>query len=110
MEGGWKASDFMLTKRIIEDLLSDVAKRDGQLLVVAIPSKVELVAAKGYVPYQEAVQCICAELGIEYLDLAPYFKQSWLRTAFRWGIHWNRNGHAVAAEALYGHLKNRGHI
>ena len=102
-----KDERYILTKLIIKELQSEVTKRKGRLLVIAIPSKREFIKNNTYGPYQSNVQGICNSLNIDYLDLAPYFKKVSFRTYYREGEHWNKYGHKIAALAIYDYLKHK---
>jgi len=93
--------DLELTGRLIRELRDLVETRGGRLIVVAIPSKRQFMGDPRYVPYQDRIRVLCERLALDYLDLAPAFERAWLRTYFRRGIHWNRHGHEVAADAIY---------
>ena len=92
---------------ILKQLKEDVERRNGQLIVVAIPSKAQFMGLDGFVPYQVHLRAICQEFGIEFLDLAPHFERTFLRTYFREGIHLNARGHEVAGEAIGEYLQAR---
>jgi lysophospholipase L1-like esterase len=104
-----KPQEWELTKRIIHVLRDEVIQREGKLTIIAIPSKREFVV-RHYVPYQKRLQAICEELGIDYLDLAPYFKSAFFRTYFRAGMHWNAYGHKIAADAIHDYLESNGDL
>ena len=97
--------DLAITESILRTLRDEVRERGGRLTVVAIPSKLQRMSGSGYVPYQQWLLPICDRLGIDHLDLAPAFTGTLLRTYFRRSMHWNRRGHAIAADAIHAHLK-----
>jgi len=94
-----------LAEALIAELAWSAAERGAPLSVVAIPHKAQFEPGSGYRPYQERLKPGCRAAGADYLDLAPAFAQTRLRTYFRTGMHWNPRGHRVAAEALTGHLR-----
>jgi len=96
--------DLTITRKILNELKSDVEKKGASLLIVLIPSKREVENTDNYIPYQIDIINICKELNIYYFDLAPYFKKNYLRTYYRIGMHWNSRGHRVAANALLNYL------
>jgi len=93
-----------LTARILEKLRTEVVRRDSRLLVVFIQSQREVEELDNSLPYQTQIADLCKKLGIEHFDLAPAFKNTWYRTYYRIGWHWNSRGHEVAAGALYEYL------
>jgi hypothetical protein len=99
-----------LTSRIVEQLRDEVAARGGELLFVAIPSKRQFRNDPSFTAYQGSMEALCRRLGISYLDLAPWFERSVLRTYFRIGDHWNERGNKVAARALLEHLETRANL
>lgn len=102
-----KAELVPLTARIVRQLRDEVSARQGKLLFVAIPSKRQFRHEPGFAPYQQRIQEPCDRLGVPFLDLAPAFEHSFLRTYFRIGDHWNGHGNAIAAQALLEHLTKR---
>lgn len=92
--------DLTLTVRILEELKKEVERRNAKLVVGLIPSKREIEKLDTSPPYQVGIAGLCQQLDIEYLDLAPHFKNTWLRTYYRQGMHWNAHGHKIAAKAL----------
>lgn len=99
-----KKSDLTLTSAILLELKKEVERRRAKLVVTFIPSKREIEQLDEFPPYQLEIASLCQKLGIEYFDLAQYFKKSWFRTYYRRDMHWNSRGHQVAAEALYDYL------
>jgi lysophospholipase L1-like esterase len=97
--------EYELTKRLVRELRGVVSKRGGELVVVAIPSKRQFISNYSYTPYQIEVEKICKNLNIDYLDLAPYFRNALLRTYYRKGGHWNKHGNKVVAKALEEYLR-----
>lgn len=98
----------ILTNGIIKQLRDDVIERKGHLIVIAIPSLRQFLRDKNYTPYQQNLEEICRQWGIEYLDLFPYFKRNILRSYYRRAMHWNERGHKIAAEAIYSYLNGKG--
>lgn len=97
--------DYRLTRKIIERLKQEVARRGSKLVVIAAPSKREFVNTADYHPYQKKLRAICNSLGIPYYDLAPAFRKAVLRTYYRLGPHWNAHGHEIAARAMEDYFK-----
>lgn len=97
--------DLTLTGRILEELKKDVEGRGAMFVVGFIPSKLEIEELDSSTPYQADLVRLCRERGIECLDLAPAFKNVWLRTYYRNGFHWTARGHKVASEALSKYIK-----
>jgi hypothetical protein len=99
------SSGIRLTAGILKELKNEVTRRGSRLLVVFIPSKLEIDKIDNSVPYQAAFADQCEKLDLQCVDLAPEFKKVLLRTYYRQGMHWNARGHKVAAEALYEYLE-----
>ena len=102
----WTFRDLTLTSRILEELKEKVERRGAKLVVGLIPSKREIEKFDTFL-YQKEIAKLCQQLDIEYLDLAPNFKNTWYRTYYRYGVHWNAHGHKIAAEALYDDFMTR---
>ncbi|MBN1913928.1 MAG: SGNH/GDSL hydrolase family protein, partial [Candidatus Omnitrophica bacterium] len=96
-----------ITKQILKELRDDAIERNGKLLVIAIPSKEQILQKGhgGHAPYQLKLEEICKSLDIDYMDLAPDFKKAFFRTYYRLGMHWNNYGNRVAANAIYNCIK-----
>lgn len=101
------ADRLPLTRRLLEQLRDEVGARGGELLLAAIPAKRQFRHEPDFTPYQGELETLCGGLGISYLDLAPAFDRSVLRTYFRIGDHWNGHGNQVAAQALLERLETR---
>jgi lysophospholipase L1-like esterase len=99
--------DYRLTAQILEELRKEVMQRGSSLVVVFIPSKREIDELDNSVPYQKPLMDLCEKLGIDNFDLAPNFRNAFLRTYYRQGMHWNARGHKVAAEAMDHYLKGQ---
>jgi len=97
--------DLTVTGAILRRLFEKVEARGAELLVVLIPSAVEIDRLNDWPPYQERIAVLCTGLGIEHLDLSPAFRGRWLRTYYRTGGHWNARGHEVAAEEIRRRLR-----
>src|SRR5262249_10079302 len=80
-----------LTARIVQELRDEVRARGGELLLVAIPAKRQLLREPGFTPYQLRIESVCTRLGVAYLDLAPALQASLRRTYYRIGEHWNEH-------------------
>lgn len=96
-----------ITRSLLQVLDADVAQRGAKLVVVAIPSKVQFMKRVPYIPYQPVLKNTCDALNIPFFDLAPAFQKTFFRTYYRLDNHWNKKGHAVAAEALGDFLAQR---
>jgi hypothetical protein len=96
--------DLILTGHILQELKKDVSARNAELTVFFIPSKREIELLDTSVPYQTGLVNLCNRLAIRNFDLAPEFKQAWLRCYYRQGMHWNRHGNRIAAQAIYKRL------
>jgi hypothetical protein len=97
-----------ITRRIIRLLRDEVAAQGATLVVVAIPSRRQYADESRYVPYQEKVARICRDLSIEFQDLGPACRASFLRVYHRLGRgHWNARGHRIAADAIDRFLASR---
>jgi hypothetical protein len=94
----------MLTGDILQELKKNVSARNAELTVFFIPSKREVEHLDTSSPYQKELVILCNRLGIRNFDLAPEFKQAWLRCYYRQGMHWNRHGNRIAAQAIYKRL------
>ena len=97
--------DLTLTIRILEELKKEVEDRGARFVLAFIPSRLEVDKPDSSPPYQAALKPLCRERGIEYLDLAPAFRNRWFRTYYRNSIHWNPRGQGVAAEVLGDYLR-----
>lgn len=97
--------DLTLTSRILDELKREVERRGAKLVVGLIPSKREIEKLDDSLPYQIKIAELCQQLDIECLDLAPDFNNTWFRTYYRQGSHWNARGHKIVAEALYDFVK-----
>jgi hypothetical protein len=121
MEAEWK-----LSERILRDLRDTVSARGRKLLVVLIPSELQVVRAQWEQevrhekmspatfdldsPNRRAL-AICRDAGIPALDLLPP-----LRAASDGGAilylpsdhHWNARGHALAADLILRKLREEG--
>jgi len=104
-----KTPDMKMTRHIIEKLRNEVNRRGGEVLVIAIPPKEQFIIDE-YIPYQQLLEEICKDVKVEYFDLTPYFESALFRTFYRHGIHWNRYGNKVAAEAIYEYLRKTDRI
>lgn len=96
--------DLILTSRILEEFRTEAEGSGAKLVVCFVPSKRQIEQLDDSLPYQIEIAHLCQQLGLEYLDLAPNFKNTWYRTYYRRGMHWNSCGHKLAAEALYDYL------
>jgi hypothetical protein len=94
-------------KALLKQLNKEVSERGGELLVVAIPQRSEFTRENKDIPYQLAVEGICSDLDIPYLDLVPALKKAFFRTYYRKLAHWNDYGHKVASDAIYEFLRKR---
>jgi lysophospholipase L1-like esterase len=102
--GEKKDEDLTLTARLLAELKKEVEGRGAKLLVVFIASKREIERLDNSAPYQAGMVAICRQRGIDCLDLAPAFGNTWYRTYYRFGGHWNARGNQVAAEAIGAYL------
>jgi lysophospholipase L1-like esterase len=97
--------DLGLTARILEELAAKTDERGAKFVVAFVPSKLDVDGLHSQEPYQVEIARLCEQLGIEYVDLLPDFRNSWYRTYYRRGMHWNARGHEVAARGLNDHLR-----
>lgn len=97
-----------LTSMILKELKTEVENRGALFTTIAIPSKIQFMGLKGFIPYQNHLRTICQELDIEFVDLAPYFSDAVRSPYFRDGMHWNAYGHYIAGEAIFGYLRSKG--
>ena len=93
-------AELAVTERLLVALDDAAEARGARLLVAFVPSKREIEGLRGYVPYQAELGRRCQARGLACVDLAPDLAASWRRTYFRLDMHWNREGHRVAARAL----------
>jgi len=100
-----KEIDYTLTYAILQELQREVRLRGAKLIVAFIPSKREIENLTASKPYQKKVSGLCEQLDIHYLDMAPAFRHSWLRSYYRKGMHWNDRGHKLAAGVLVPFIK-----
>jgi len=101
-----EAPDLQLTSALLRELNREVQGRGAELLIVFVPSKSEIYELTDTEPYQRAIARLCREHGIGFLDLAPAFHDTWLRTYYRLDMHWNPRGHRVAAAVIAEHLRD----
>ena len=81
---------------ILKDL-GDLAQTNGfKPVIVFCPDKDERLA-----PRPDELEAACRRYGLGFLDLTPVLPDS---SYFKHDDHWNRQGHAAAAQALAGYL------
>ena len=117
---GWQvAQEAILEAKRLTD------QHHARLIILLIPSKtqtywhlLEEQAPPGLErqlnSMNDLVKQLCAEHGIQYLDLTPLFRRQAQQAAtgqllyFRRDAHWNAEGHRLAAQTIYDYLvKNR---
>lgn len=98
--------------------MRDVCSRLGaHLTVLIVPSSSEWTKERADSPREaEQVAAWCRQEKITVLDLYPEFHQYFLNTGqnlyvadFENQMHWNGNGHRLAANILYDYLRSREH-
>jgi hypothetical protein len=97
---------FMLVERIRD------AQPDGRVLFMMDPPRYDLyqgtLATSSVVWLNRLLEEACARVGIPFLDLAERFEAVYRETGVRFesevDSHWNEEGHAQAAAALYERL------
>ena len=90
---------YEVTYHLIEAVNALCADHDSRLVLVSVPMKAESRAW-----LREAA----ARENIPYLPLDDYFESNKGPTTFPQDLHWNANGHAIAAEAIDAFLRDRG--
>jgi lysophospholipase L1-like esterase len=100
------APAFAVTERAMRELRDEVAAGDAELLVVLQPSKEEVYlpfAGEPAPDYAATLRVALDELGIDYLDLAPVFRDhaaAGERLFFPTDGHPNAMGYQLTAEAV----------
>jgi len=119
---------WTLTQRLLEQLHQSVRKRGAQLVVVGIPSRLQVqqnlrdvssVLYDGRAEYaafqrdpvrpQRLLDEFLSSRGIAFLDLEPVFQRQPAPEDLYYAInqHWNAGGHRVVAEAIEQFLHER---
>jgi SGNH hydrolase-like domain, acetyltransferase AlgX len=121
---------WALTGRILQRLDREVRAAGARLVVMSVPSVQEVdadmmaevvrdapekVCMENPPPYEQLAKLL-QELDIDYLNLLPAFREAKRQTGvelFRRSetdMHWNPQGHALAARELAKALKSRGYL
>lgn len=87
--------DLSVTLALVKALQANVEAAGAELVVLFIPSKVEVGKLSDAPPYQQRVKALFDENGITSFDMAGHMKSAWRRSYYRRGIHLNEYGHAV---------------
>ena len=88
-----------ITERLITAIDELSEKGGARLLLVSVPMGAEK---------RKRLQDIAAEKGIPYLQLDEHFQSQGSPVTFPHDVHWNVNGHAVAANAIDDFLAGQG--
>ncbi len=118
-----------VTRRILARLDSEVRAAGARLLVMSVPANYEVEKASMARVMRKAPQAnllclreapgnqhlgeVLGELDIDYLDLLQAFRDASQQTGvtiFRADLHWNAQGHALAAQKLAAALERRGYL
>ncbi len=94
-----------LTLQLIKEMNELSKKNKAKLLVVIIPTKVQ-VYSDGSGKQNKAIVEFAEENSILVLDLLDPFKESEEKLYFDIDPHWNANGNRLAAELIYEKLIN----
>ena len=101
-----------ITKYLLRDIQAECNRLGASFILLMVPSSMIWTQRHAETP-PEAILVLdwCRELGIHAFDLFPIFHERYKQTGenlyvddFQDRMHWNENGHKLAAEALYPHL------
>lgn len=109
-----KFSSDDITPYLLRDLRDKCEKSGTSFTVIMVPSSHQWTERHERTPAEvELVNSWCRQLDIQALDLFPVFHQHYQETGanlyvfdFTDRMHWNANGHRLAAEVLYQHLQD----
>jgi lysophospholipase L1-like esterase len=94
---------WQTVEAIIRRLNENVEEHGSRLIVVTIPPNKEWMGCWTS-PEAEVMDSICTNEGIAHMDLLPGFSQSEAQPYFRRDLHWNAEGHRLAAHLIYDQL------
>jgi hypothetical protein len=107
-----------LTPYLLAEMRDECHRLGAKLTVIVVPSSQEWTENHSEAP-KEATQVDqwCKEQNIQVLDLFPDFHQRYKETGenlyvadFEDQMHWNANGHHLAARILYNYFAQRGSL
>jgi hypothetical protein len=94
---------WQTVEAILRRLYESVEEHGSQLVVVTIPPHKEWIGCWTS-PEAEVMDYICTHRRIPHIDLLPGFSQSGTQPYFRRDLHWNAEGHRLAAHIIYNQL------
>ncbi len=94
---------WQTVEAILRRLHESVEEHGSQLVVVTIPPHKEWMGCWTS-PEAEVMDYICTHRRIPHIDLLPGFSQSGTQPYFRRDLHWNAEGHRLAAHIIYDQL------
>jgi hypothetical protein len=94
---------WQTVEAILGRLSESVEEHGSRLVVVTLPPHKEWVGCWTS-PEAEVMDSICTYIGIPHIDLLPGFSQRGTQPYFRRDLHWNAEGHRLAAHVIYDQL------
>jgi lysophospholipase L1-like esterase len=88
---------------ILRRLIESVEENGSRLVVVTTPPHKEWMGC-WISPETEVMDDICIQRRIPHIDLLPGFSQGRTQPYFRRDLHWNAEGHRLAAHIIYDQL------
>jgi len=88
------ADPYAITKQLITAIWELAEVHDATLILVSIPSRYMSDNRKA------VLRDVSQALGMPYLSLEPYFERSTEPVTFPRDLHWNPQGHRLAAAAI----------
>lgn len=94
---------WQTVEAILRRLHESVEEHGSRLIVVTTPPHKEWLGCWTS-PEAEIMNSICTNEGIAHIDLLPGFSQGGTQLYFRRDLHWNAEGHRLAAHFIYDQL------
>ena len=94
---------WQTVEAILRRLSESVEEHGSRLVVVTIPPHKEWIGCWTS-PEAEVMDYICTSERIAHIDLLPGFSQEGKQPYFRRDLHWNVEGHRLAAHNIYDQL------
>jgi hypothetical protein len=94
---------WQTVEAIFRRLSENVEEHGSRLVVVTTPPHKEWMGCWTS-PEAEVMDYICAHRSIPHIDLLAGFSQGGTRPYFRRDLHWNAEGHRLAAHIIYDQL------